>query len=32
MGVEIAGWLVGEDDFRVGDDGTSDGDTLLLAT
>ena len=28
--VEIAGRLVGEDDFGVGDEGTGDGNTLLL--
>ncbi len=29
-GVEIAGRLVGEDDGRIGDEGTRDGDALLL--
>ena len=31
LGVEIAGGLVGEEDFRFGDDGAGDGDALLLA-
>ncbi len=30
VGVEIAGRLVGEDDFGVSDDGAGDGDALLL--
>jgi hypothetical protein len=30
-GVEVAGRLVGEDDGRFGDEGTGDGDALLLA-
>jgi len=30
-GVEIAGWLIGEDDFRAIDECAGDGDALLLA-
>ena len=29
--VEVAGWLVGHDDRRVGGEGAGDGDALLLA-
>ena len=30
--VEVSGWLVGENDFRVVGERSRDGDTLLLAT
>ena len=32
IGVEIAGWLVGNNDLRLVEQSTSDGYTLLLAT
>ena len=31
ISIEIAGWLIGKDDFRIGDEGSRNGDALLLA-
>ena len=32
LGVQVTGRLIGEDDLRVRNDGTGNGDTLLLAS
>ena len=32
LGVETTGRLIGKNDFRIGDQGASNGDALLLAT
>ena len=31
LGVQVAGWLIGQDQFRLIDQGSGDGDPLLLA-
>src|SRR5690242_9350266 len=32
LGIQVSGWLISEDNFRLVDDGAGDGNALLLAS